>query len=92
MLTFAIHRRGQRSLSREGEHGSVLQVTYGRHNNCESALNGFKGLQTEGPKTKHFFEIEIIKFNWFLNYNLIGQNRITGHRSGVSNRQDIENQ
>jgi len=44
----------------EGEHGSVLQVIDGRHDNCRPLLNGFKGLHTEVPETRDFFEIEMI--------------------------------
>ena len=61
MLTFAIRHGGQRSLGKVGEH--VLQVLDGRHDICKPLLNGFKGLQTELPKTKDFFEIEMIDFN-----------------------------
>ncbi len=71
-LTFAISQRGQMSLGQVGEHGRVLQITDDRHDNSEPLLNGFKGLQTEVSKTKAFFEIEIIDFNRFANYNLIG--------------------
>jgi len=72
-LMFAINQRGQMSLGQVGEHGRVLQVIDGRHGNCEPLLNGFKGLQTEVSKTKAFFEIEIIDFDRFANYNLIGE-------------------
>ena len=63
MLTFAISQREQRQFGFVGEHGAVLQVIDGQHNDRKPLFNGLEGLQTEVTETEDFFEIEIIDFD-----------------------------